>query len=66
MVNMTLRHTSRNNTTLSRMPAERKAKSRKSGVLSGVFSFVSREFEHFVANATGSSDSVCCSFYFPC
>jgi len=41
------------------MPPVRKANSRNSGLLSGVFNFVSREFEQFVANATGSSVPVC-------
>jgi hypothetical protein len=34
------------------MPADRKA---NPSLFSGVFKFVSRELEHFVANATGSS-----------
>lgn len=41
------------------MPTEQKA---TASLLSGVFKFVSTEFEHFVANATGSALPVRLSF----
>lgn len=41
------------------MARKRPAKAASSGLLSGVLSFVSREFDSFVASATGASSSVC-------
>jgi len=38
--------------------APKSSETRNPGLLSGVFSFVAREFDTFVATATGSSSAV--------
>lgn len=52
------------------MANRRSASSEGSGIFSSVFSFVSRELESFVTNATGGAqvqydDEVCCALVLP-